>query len=88
MSGLIELPSFVLACIFLNKVGRKWPNVGTFFGAGTCCLLMAPFIATSSEYVLVAFFVISQNLKILRPHSNHRSLIHRISDQETETPKI
>ena len=57
LSGLIELPCYIMACILLNKVGRRWPNAGTLVASGVCCVLIGIFIYhTGKSNTIISYF--------------------------------
>jgi hypothetical protein len=41
MQGLAEIPAAILPILALNRIGRRWINVGTFFVGGITCMLTA-----------------------------------------------
>lgn len=53
LSGLIEIPSYLMTCILLNKIGRRVPNSVTLVASGICCLMFAPFFGNASKFRLV-----------------------------------
>ena len=41
LSGLIEIPAYVLCLIFLDKIGRRFMTVGFFLIGASACLVTA-----------------------------------------------
>ena len=49
LSAFVEMPSYVLACFLLKKVGRRWPNAGMLVACGVFCVLMGIFITNKGN---------------------------------------
>ncbi|KAL5463309.1 hypothetical protein EMCRGX_G032201 [Ephydatia muelleri] len=55
-SGLVEIPSYVLTIVVLNRWGRRFTNSGSLVAAGVLCLVCAGFVGRGgAELYLVGF---------------------------------
>lgn len=56
--SLIELPSSYLCRYLVDKVGRRWTQVGFFFISTICCTLAAVGVNYESLSFLVVFSIL------------------------------
>ncbi len=66
LSGLIELPCYIMACILLNKVGRRWPNAGTLVASGVCCVLIGIFIYHTGKSNTIISYLFFLDISLMR----------------------
>jgi len=63
LTGVVELPAYVLSCVALNKIGRRWPTIVTFIGGGLMCCLATPFLLTEGyDVALITVMMIGKGL--------------------------